>query len=169
MIKPDTQVPELEIDLINDTTWKLSAQKPEKYTLIVFYRGLHCPICKKQLQDLTSKTEDLKSRGVNIIAISMDTQKRAKLSQEKWETGNLPIGYGLSEDKARDWGLYISHAVKDAEPDVFSEPGMFLVRADGTLYFSSIQTMPFARPDLEAVLKSIDFVEKEDYPARGGK
>ncbi|MFI8379775.1 peroxiredoxin-like family protein [Leeuwenhoekiella sp. NPDC079379] len=169
MIKPNTQVPELEIDLINDTKWKLSAQKPEKYTLIVFYRGLHCPVCKKQLQDLTSKTEDFKSRGVNIIAISMDTHKRANLSQEKWETGNLPIGYALSEEKAREWGLYISNAVKDAEPDVFSEPGIFLVKADGTLYFSSVQTMPFARPELDAILKSIDFVEKENYPARGGK
>ena len=169
MIKPKNKVPELQLDLINDTKWILENQKPEKYTLIVFYRGLHCPVCKKQLQDLASKTEDFKSRGVNVIAVSMDTEKRAKLSAEKWETGDLPIGYGISEDKAREWGLYISHSVKDPEPEVFSEPGMFLVRADGTLYFSSIQTMPFARPELDAVLKAIDFVEKEDYPARGGK
>jgi peroxiredoxin len=32
--------------------WELSEQKPENFTLIVFYRGAHCPICRKQLQEL---------------------------------------------------------------------------------------------------------------------
>jgi hypothetical protein len=28
--------------------------------------------------------------------------------------------------------------------------------------------MPFARPDLDAILSGIDFIVKEEYPARGG-
>lgn len=79
----------------------------------------------------------------------------------------MPIGYDLKEEEARDWGLYISNAIKDEEPDVFSEPGLFLINADGTLYCSAVQTMPFARPDFKALLKAIDFIQKEDYPARG--
>jgi hypothetical protein len=27
--------------------------------------------------------------------------------------------------------------------------------------------MPFARPEIEALLKSIDFILEEEYPARG--
>ncbi len=169
MIKPDNSTPQLSLDLINGTRWDLQKQNPESFTLILFYRGLHCPICKKQLQEFTSKLEAFEERGVNVIAVSMDTEKRAKLAAEKWETENLPIAYELTEEKAREWGLYISHAIKDVEPDVFSEPGLFLIKPDGTLYSSIIQTMPFARPDLDGLLKGIDFIRKEDYPARGGK
>ena len=167
-MKPNQEVPQLDLDLINGTRWELSKQKPERFTLVLFYRGLHCPICKKQLKEFTSKLSDFEERGVNVIAVSMDSEKRAKLSAEKWETGNLPIAYELTEDKAREWGLYISHAIKEGEPEVFSEPGLFLINTDGTLYSSIIQTMPFARPDLDGLLKGIDFIKKEEYPARGG-
>jgi hypothetical protein len=50
---------------------------------------------------------------------------------------------------------------------LFSEPGVFLVRTDGTLYWASVQTMPFARPHFNEMLTAIDFVLKNGYPARG--
>jgi hypothetical protein len=53
------------------------------------------------------------------------------------------------------------------EPALFSEPGLFLVRPDGTLYFATVQTMPFARPHFDDIVKAIDFVLAKDYPARG--
>ena len=53
------------------------------------------------------------------------------------------------------------------EPAQFSEPGLFLVHPDGTLYWGSTQTMPFARPHFDEILGAIDFVTKNDYPARG--
>ena len=59
----------------------MEKQDPEKYTLIVFYRGLHCPVCKKQLESLKDKLDEFIDRGVNVIAISMDTEKRA---EESW-------------------------------------------------------------------------------------
>ncbi|HIE89539.1 MAG TPA: AhpC/TSA family protein, partial [Gammaproteobacteria bacterium] len=53
------------------------------------------------------------------------------------------------------------------EPSLFVEPGIFLVRPDQTLYFATVQTMPFARPSFGDILKAIDFVIAKDYPARG--
>jgi hypothetical protein len=41
------------------------------------------------------------------------------------------------------------------------------VRPDGTLYWGSVSTMPFARPHFTEILTSIDFAIKNDYPARG--
>lgn len=167
MIKPRTKVPSLEVSLINDEIWNIEKQNPDTFTMIIFYRGLHCPVCKKQIESLKTKLSDFTERGVNVVAISMDSEKRAKLSSEKWDVASVPIGYGMSEAKAREWGLYISKAVSDSEPDVFSEPGLFIIRPDSTLYCSSIQTMPFARPTFNSILMAIDFVVKEDYPARG--
>ena len=79
----------------------------------------------------------------------------------------ISASYDLSEEKAREFGLFISTAVSDKEPKVFSEPGLFLVDADNKLFFSSLQSMPFARPSTKDILNAVDFIEKNDYPARG--
>ncbi len=169
MKKPTEKAPELHLGLINGTTWDLAKQEPENFTMLIFYRGLHCPVCKKYLEELQTKIDTFKDKGVNVVAASMDSEKRAKISTEKWDIESIPLAYEMSESKAREWGLYISNAIKDAEPEVFSEPALFLINKDGTIYSSSIQTMPFARPGFDDLLKSIDFILKEEYPARGGK
>ena len=53
------------------------------------------------------------------------------------------------------------------EPDLFSEPALYLVKPDGTLYFGAVQTMPFARPHFDDVVGAVKFVLEKDYPARG--
>ncbi|MFL1896619.1 peroxiredoxin-like family protein [Aquimarina sp. 2-A2] len=167
MIKPRTKVPELELDLINDTKWSLADQNPDNYSLLVFYRGLHCPVCKKYLEDLTTRLDDFVERGVNVIAISGDSEERAKKTGDQWKIPSLPVGYELSMDEARNWGLFVSEGISDKEPEKFSEPGVFLVKPDRTLYFSAVQTMPFARPSFKDILNAIDYIQKEEYPARG--
>ena len=145
----------------------MEKQDPEKYTLMVFYRGYHCPVCKKQLESLKEKLPEFIDRGVNVIAVSMDTEERAKKTGEEWDIESLPVGFELSKEQAKEWGLYLSNAISDNEPDLFSEPGLFLIKKDGTLYSSVVQTMPFARPQFDDLLKAIDYIDKEDYPARG--
>ena len=166
-MKPQEKVPHLELDLINGTKWDMSKQDPEKYTMILFYRGYHCPVCKKQLESLKDKLQEFVDRGVNVVAISMDTEERAKKAGDEWDISSIPVAYELSKEQAKEWGLYLSKGISDKEPELFSEPGMFLIKKDGTLYCSSIQSMPFARPALNDILGAIDFVEKEGYPARG--
>lgn len=165
--KPQTRVPKLNVPLVDGRQWNLHEQNPEHFTLIVFYRGLHCPICKGYLKDLQSRIGDFRAKGVEPIAISGDTQERAEQTVKEWGIDALPLGYGLSLDSAREWGLFISSGIKPGEPERFSEPGLFLVRPDGTLYAASVQTMPFARPAFKDLEAALDFVIKEDYPARG--
>ena len=55
MIKPTQEVPELKLPLINDTKWSLYDQDSKAFTMLVFYRGLHCPVCKNYLEALTKK------------------------------------------------------------------------------------------------------------------
>lgn len=53
------------------------------------------------------------------------------------------------------------------EPELFNEPGLFIVRPDGTLYWGTTSTMPFGRPHFNEILQSLDFVIPKNYPARG--
>ncbi len=171
-LKPRTKSPELEIETLDEGQWRLSDQKPENFTMIVAYRGLHCPICRGYLAELDRTLEEFGKRGVEVIAVSTDILERAAQTKDEWRLRNLRIGYGLSIPKAREWGLYISSSrgktsAGVVEPNQFNEPGVFLIKPDQTLYASSVATMPFARPHFKEVLAAIDFIVEKDYPARG--
>ncbi|MFC5195082.1 redoxin domain-containing protein [Bizionia hallyeonensis] len=166
MIKPREKTPDLHISLVNNTTWKLSEQAPENFTMILFYRGKHCPVCKSQLEELQKKGSKFTNRGVNFIAISSDTQEVAKETYNDWDIADIPLGYGLPIEEARKWGLFISKGIKK-EPEHFTEPGIFIITPDQTLYWVSIQSMPFGRPSFNDILGGIDYILKEGYPARG--
>ena len=169
---PRQVVPDLTVPLVGGGYWSLADQTPDQFTLIVVYRGLHCPICSNYLADLNQKLDDFDGRGVKVLVVSSDAEVRATEAREKWGLTHLTLGYGLSLESARQWGLYISTgrgktSAGVEEPAFFVEPGLFLIRPDRTLYFATVQTMPFARPSFGDILKAIDFVIAKDYPARG--
>lgn len=169
---PGEKVPGLSLPLVGGGQWALTDEKPENFTLLVFYRGLHCPICSRYLADLQRRLDEFDKRGVNAIAISGDSQERAEQAKADWKLDKLRVAYGLSLEDARNYGLYVSKGIGTTssgfeEPALFSEPGLFLVRPDGTLYFGTVQTMPFARPSFAEILPALDFVLSRGYPGRG--
>lgn len=168
VVVPRMQTPSLDVALASGGTWSLAEQTPKNFTLILFYRGYHCPICKKLLQELLSMKEDFAEAGVNVVAISSNDQELGEKSFSEWELEGLDLGYGLSPEKALEWGLHLSTPREGGtDPDIFNEPGLFLVKSDGTLFCSSIQTMPFTRPNLTEILNASKFVVENNYPPRG--
>ncbi|WP_299524729.1 peroxiredoxin-like family protein [Winogradskyella sp.] len=167
-ITPKTQAPDLQINLLGGENWTLKDQNPENFTMLVFYRGLHCPLCEKYLKTLNGLIDDYAEKGVDIIAISMDVEARARKARMKWELSeSLKIGYGLDLETANNWGLYLSKAIKDFEPEVFNEPGLFLIQPDNSIYFVTLNSTPWGRPHLASFVKVIDFINTSGYPARG--
>lgn len=166
---PGRPAPALALDLIIGLDWVLADQRPDAFTMVVFYRGLHCPICKGYLQGLRENYDAWLEAGVEVINVSMDTKERATQAHEEWGLDPIPMGYGLTEDAARSWGLYLSEGMTEKEPAVFSEPGLFWVRPDGTLYLAEMASSPIVRPDLEALRSRVAFVREKDYPPRGTK
>ena len=164
---PTHTAPALNFPLLDGQQWNLADQNPENFTLVVFYRGLHCPICKTYLQKLQDLLPEFEARGVNVIAVSMDSHKRTRLSRQKWELPDLTLGYELPEETAKEWALYLSAGVKDGEPNVFSEPGLFLIDNNNQIYYSAINSNPWGRPYLPSFVKAVDYIVKAQYPARG--
>ena len=167
MAMPNLPVPELKLPTVDGGILDLAALKPPTFTMLVFSRGLHCPICKGYLGELERKLDDFAKLGVFVAAASTDTGERAERTKSEWGLDRLRIAYDLPIEKARELGLYISSSIKNDEPPEFAEPGLFLIRPDRTLYCASIQTMPFARPAFSDVLRAVSFVIEKDYPARG--
>lgn len=172
MPTPRLPVPPLDLPLIGGDRFRLQDEAPPRLTLLAFYRGLHCPICATYLKELERLTPAFAERGVTTLAISADDEVRAQAMAEKVGARALRIGYGLPLDVARQWGLYLSAgrgktSIGIEEPALFSEPGVFLVRPDNTLYYLSVQSMPFVRPNFAELVQALDFVIRNEYPAQG--
>ncbi len=166
-LKPRVKCPPLDVSTVGGGQWSLADQSPENFTLIVVYRGLHCPVCKSYLQTLDAAAADYREKGVHVIAVSADTEDKASKAREEWGIEKVQVGYGLTRQQMDAWGLYVSEVIKDEEMPEFAEPGLFLVRPDQTLYYAAYNSMPFGRPDLKDFVKSVGWVLDKDYPARG--
>lgn len=159
-------LPELSIKLVDGTTMTVGAPD-ERYTLLVVYRGKHCPRCKRYLNKLESMLPAWNEAGMRVVALSADTQERAAadVAEFGW---TFPVGYALSEADMRRLALYITEPLSpDEAPARFAEPGIFCLRPDGVIQIVCLSNGPAARPDLEELLDGMNFNIKNDRPTRG--
>ena len=172
MLVPRQKTPPLALDTVAHGRFDLDAITAERGVVLCFYRGLHCPLCAKYLAELEKQTPAFAERGVETLAISTDGDERASTMAEKVGAQALRFAYGLSLGQARDWGLYISTgrgltSIGIEEPERFAEPGVFMVQPGRTLYWASVQSMPFVRPNFAEMVQALDFIIEKSYPARG--
>ena len=175
---PGDTMPAIDARLVRGTAggshWALAREKPRTLSLLAFYRGIFCPICRVWLGDLDRLVPEFEQRGVSVIALSCDKKDGAEKAVAHWGLKQLRIGYNLAPDDARQAGLYISEgrgvsaSTGLKEPMLFTEPALLLVRPEGELYAAWIQSTPYARVHLAEVLTAVDnFVAKNLPEPRG--
>ena len=172
MPTPRKPVPALAVPTLDHGPFDIASDPMQRGLVLCFYRGLHCPICASYLTEFEKLAPAFAERGYASIAVSSDGAERARGMADKIGASALRIGHGLPLETARAWGLYISTSrgktsIGIEEPALFSEPGLFVVNADRTLYYGAVQTMPFVRPHFRELLGAIDFAIEKNYPARG--
>lgn len=174
MIYPDDAAPTLILPTVGGGDFDLSASNPEKFTVLVFYRGKHCPLCVNYLQEIEEHATAIKDAGLDLAAISMDDEERAAdftsavAKKVNKSALSFPVAYGLTEEQAREWGLFISSAREGSmEPAVFSEPGLFAVRPNKTIFMVQTQSAPFTRPSIEQLIGGLSYAYQHKYPTRG--
>lgn len=141
-------------------------QAKDRWTLLIVYRGRHCPRCKRFLNKLNAALSDWTDL-LDVVVVSADTKEKAEA--DKAEFGwDFPLCYGMTEPQMRALGLYVSEPLSEAETtDIFAEPGTFALRPDGTLMLTDISNGPAARPDLEELLDGMRFNIENNRPVRG--
>jgi peroxiredoxin len=137
------------------------------WQVVVVYRGRHCPICKRYLATLEGLKQGYAAAKADVVAISADPKEKAEADVREFGW-SFPVGYGLTPEQMRKLGLYISSPRSPQETDrPFAEPGLFIVNPAGQIQIVDVSNAPFARPDLEAVLNGLKFVQEKGYPIRG--
>ena len=171
---PGDTMPAIDAQLAGGGRWALAEEKPEKLSLLAFYRGAFCPICRTWLADLDQLASKFEERGVSIIALSCDKKDAAEKSVSDWGLRNIRVGYGLEVEDARKAGLYISEG-RGINPGsglketmLFAEPAVLLVRPEGELYTAWIQSVPYARVHIAEILTAVDNFLARDLPEPRG-
>lgn len=159
-------MPPLELPTIDGQRVRIGGTRPT-WQVVVVYRGRHCPLCKKYLAKLQSLAGDLAQANAEVVAISGDPQEKAKADAA--ELGlKIPVAYGLTVEQMRTLGLYVSNPRSPQETDrPFAEPGLFVVNPQGQVQIVDISNAPFARPDLDGILRGLKFIQEKNYPIRG--
>ena len=137
------------------------------WQLVLIYRGLHCPLCKRYLGALQAMLPEFEKIGVDVAVASGDPEHKAQAFAD--EVGlSMPVGYNLSIAQMHLLGLYVSDPRSPQETDQpYPEPGLFVINAEGKLQIVDISNAPFSRPDLGGILRGISFIRENNYPIRG--
>ena len=138
----------------------------DRWSLLVVYRGKHCPRCKKYLNKFNAMLAEWDAI-MDVVVVSADTEDKANadVAEFGW---SFDLGYGLTEAQMHALGLYVSDPLFEAETTTrFAEPGTFAIRPNGELMLVDISNGPAARPDLEELLDGMRFNIINDRPVRG--
>ncbi|MFT6924864.1 MAG: peroxiredoxin [Psychromonas sp.] len=164
--------PDIAVNLFSGE--KVQLGKPSNgadWQLVIVYRGRHCPLCSKYLNQLANFKDQLLATGVDLIAVSGDSQAQLESHLTQLSV-NFPFAYGLTVAQMKSLGLYISDPRSEQETDhPFAEPGLFVVNAQGIIQVIDISNNPFVRPELQALVNGLAWVRNPDnnYPIRGMK
>jgi len=138
----------------------------DRWTLLIVYRGKHCPRCKRYLNKLNAALDSW-TEIMDVVVVSADTKEKAMADKEEF-SWKFDLGYGLTETQMRSLGLYVSEPLSEAETTgLFAEPGTFAIRPDGSLMLVDISNGPASRPDLDELLDGMKFNIENDRPVRG--
>lgn len=164
---PTQPMPDIDVPLAGGGRWRLADNAPDFMLMIDVFRGVHCPRCRRHLEEMSARHAEFSEIGLDMIAMSADPADRAEKSRTEWDMPNVPLGYDLPIATARALGLYISQNYASHESEIFAEPGVFFVLPDLTLYGAVINTFPFARPKIDDLLEVAKVVKARNYPPRG--
>lgn len=166
--KTGQPLPDFTVDLLQGGSWQSKDQPSEQMILLVVYRGMWCGHCKHQLQSLERLYEQFAERGVEIVAVSADTENRAREMAVDYGLSKLSVGYQMPISSAREMGVFISKQEKEIEMPLFCEPASFLINKEGNIQAAWIASNAFARTSADAMLAYVDFLAQHSGRAPRG-
>lgn len=140
----------------------------DRWTLVIVYRGQHCPICLKYLNEFAMLTGRFTALNIDIVAVSADSKQQLEQFKVNGLNVDFPVLLELQVEDMKKLGLYISEPTGESETDhLFAEPGLFLVNPKGKTAMIEVANAPFIRPHIDQFVTGLEYVMENDYPIRG--
>ncbi|WP_333803102.1 peroxiredoxin [Sulfurospirillum sp.] len=124
-----------------------------KGTVLFFYPLDFTFVCPSEIIAFDKRLEEFKSRGINVIGVSIDSQfshfawKNTPVNQGGIGQVRFPLVADLSKQIARDYDVLLNESV--------ALRGSFLIDKDGTVRHAVINDLPLGR-NIDEMLRMID-------------
>lgn len=139
--------------------------------VVSFYRGVWCPFCNMELQSLQEFSEELRSRGANIVAISPESGANSRRAARDYGI-TFPILVDAGCKVADEFGvlymppdyiqeIYVKNGIDlpkvNAAPDWrLPMPARYLIGQDGVIRYAQINPDYTRRPEPEDLREPLD-------------
>lgn len=97
MLNENEKAPDFTLSDVRGGTITLSEILKSKHVALVFYRGGWCPLCNRQLAELSNNYESFTTKDIEIIAVSNDKLKSGKKLLKKIGSP-FPILYDVESE-----------------------------------------------------------------------
>jgi peroxiredoxin (alkyl hydroperoxide reductase subunit C) len=154
-------------DIVTDFTLE---QFKGKYVILFFYPKDFTFVCPTELYAFQEKLEEFKSRNVEVIGVSTDTEQShwGWLNMEKNAGGIKGITYPLVADTnktistnydvlAGDWD-YNEEGEMTAIGELIAYRGLFLIDKEGTVRHQLVNDLPLGR-NVDEAIRMVDALQ----------
>jgi peroxiredoxin len=161
-------IPDVTVRTEENQELKLRSLVAAQPTVLIFYRGGWCPYCTRHLSALVDIEADLKTAGIQMLAISMDQPSKIKQTPNR---DSLQYTLLSDSDAAAAEAFGIAFTVPDDLVKKYKEsykidleaasgrahhklphPGVFVISTDGVIQFAHVNEDYKQRLDPQEVL-----------------
>lgn len=141
------KIPTITLKTIDDKAVDLQSLFSKKKTVLVFYRGGWCPYCNLHLAALAEAEKELLDLGYQIVAISPDSPKNLKETEEKDKVnylllsdgnGELAKAMGIAFQAPEKYKTILAKGSDGLNSDFLPIPSVFILNLEGVIDFEHI-------------------------------
>jgi len=139
--------------------FKLSENYGEKGTVLFFYPLDFTFVCPSEIIAFSKRVDDFKSRGVNVIGVSVDSQfshfawRETPVNKGGIGSINFPLVADLDKKIAKNYDVLFGKAV--------ALRGSFLIDAKGIIRHAVINDLPLGR-NVDEMIRMVDAMQFTD-------
>ena len=139
--------------------FKLSENYGEKGTVLFFYPLDFTFVCPSEIIAFSKRIDDFKSRGINVIGVSVDSQfshfawRETPVNKGGIGRINFPLVADLDKQIAKDYDVLLGGAV--------ALRGSFLIDAKGIIRHATINDLPLGR-NVDEMIRMVDAMHFTD-------
>jgi peroxiredoxin (alkyl hydroperoxide reductase subunit C) len=155
------------IEIVEDFTLE---QFKGKYVVLFFYPKDFTFVCPTELHAFQARLADFKERGVELIAVSTDTEQShwGWLQMEKKHGGIKGVTYPIVADTNKTISsnydvlagefFYDEEGMLQAEGELIAYRGLFLIDKEGKVRHQLVNDLPLGR-NVDEALRMIDALQ----------
>ncbi|HEV2132424.1 MAG TPA: peroxiredoxin family protein, partial [Longimicrobiaceae bacterium] len=102
-IETGNRAPPLVGSLAGGERFQLEPDRRSQATVLVFYRGLHCGLCRERLRELEAHRGAYRDAGARVFAVTLDSPEEAARTPEQLGLG-FPI-VRVDSAALAEWGV----------------------------------------------------------------